>query len=92
MEITTLDVKNIGYISSVKLCNYLEQHGWVKKRQAEGISVWTYKKGKELFGIFVPLNENFVDYNNRIVEVLYTLEKAENRPFSKILESLHRVC
>lgn len=91
MEITQVTQNDNQYISPSKLCRYLESSGWVKKREAQGISVWVYNKQGKPFGILVPLNEEFADYNNRISEVISTLEEVEGREQSKILQSLQSV-
>lgn len=94
MKIQKLDetfITDIGYIPSIKICLYLVQNGWIKRKEVENVSVWTYKKGESVFGIFVPLREDYVDYQNRIIEVLDTLQTVEERSYIKILESLQDV-
>ncbi len=94
MEIQNLDeifTTDIGDIPYTKMCIYLEKAGWKKRKEVENVSVWTYKEGDSVFGIFVPLREDYVDYKNRIIEVLYTLQKVENRSYIKILESLQDI-
>lgn len=73
-----------------QLVIYLEKHGWNKKREAEDISVWTYKRQDKTFGMFVPLSDNFVDYRERILEVLDTLEEVEQRFKFEIIQDIEK--
>jgi hypothetical protein len=88
LEIKSYEISSIGYISPLKICNYLIKNGWQKKREIEDISVWVNKKENNLTGLFVPLRDDFVDYQNRVFDILYTLEEFENRPIPQIIESL----
>lgn len=88
LEIKSYEVSSIGYISPLKICNYLTKNGWEKKREVEGISVWVNRKENNVSGIFVPLHDDFVDYQNRVFDILYTLEEFESRPIPQIIESL----
>lgn len=78
----------VSEISPNCMVRYLEQHGWNKKNQVEDVSVWTCKNEGKTFGVILPLSDNFVDYETRILEVLDTLEEVERRPKIKIIESL----
>ncbi|BAZ10396.1 hypothetical protein NIES4071_22110 [Calothrix sp. NIES-4071] len=73
-------------ISPAQIENYLNEHGWRKKIVVEEVSVWIYKRQDRIFGLFLPLNINFVDYRNRVVEILDILQKAEKRSQEEILK------
>ncbi len=76
------------YISPKQMTMYLEKSGWNKKREAENISVWIYSKADKKVGIFVPLADDFVDYRERTLEVLDTLEQVERRLKYEIIQDI----
>ena len=75
-------------IPPAQIENYLNEHGWRKKTVVEEVSVWIYKRQDRMFGLFLPLNRDFVDYRNRVVEILYILQKVEERSSEEILKSI----
>ncbi|GAA6622663.1 hypothetical protein [Scytonema sp. NUACC26] len=76
------------YISPNQIVIYLEKSGWNKIKEAEGISAWIYSKEDKKMGIFVPLIDDFVDYRERILEVLDTLEEIERRSKYEIIQDI----
>lgn len=76
------------YISPKQMTMYLEQSGWNKKKEAEDISAWIYSKNDKKVGIFVPLTDDFVDYRERTLEVLDTLEQVERRSKYEIIQDI----
>lgn len=89
LELKEYEISKIGYISPFKICSYLQEQGWLKRKELNGISVWTNTKTDNLSGIFVPLRDDFVDYQSRVFEILYTLQEFEKRPIYQIIQSLH---
>jgi hypothetical protein len=67
------------HISPNQIVTYLDRSCWCKIKEAEGISAWVYNRGNKNMGIFIPLIDEFVDYRERILEVLDTLEEVERR-------------
>ncbi|GJD21585.1 hypothetical protein RIVM261_065410 [Rivularia sp. IAM M-261] len=54
----------------------------------EQVSVWTYKRQDKMFGLFLPLTRDFVDYRNRVVEILEILQQVEQRSQEDILKRI----
>jgi hypothetical protein len=63
----------------IKWLHLREKYGWNKIREAEDISVWIYDKHDRKFGMFVPLSDDFVDYRQRTIGVLETIQQVEDR-------------
>ncbi|MUG98370.1 hypothetical protein F7734_41125 [Scytonema sp. UIC 10036] len=82
---------NENYISPNKIVIYLEKSGWNKIKEAEGISAWVYNRENKKVGIFVPVMDDFVDYRERILEVLDTLEEIERRSKYEIIKDIVNV-
>jgi hypothetical protein len=80
--------KEIANISPNTIIQYLEKHGWHNWKEVEDVSVWIYNKQGRKFGLFLPLSLDFVDFQNRVLEILITLEEVEERPRGQILEAL----
>lgn len=68
-----------------------ETHGWNKIREAENISVWIYDRHYRKFGRFVPLANDFVDYRQRIIEVLETIQEVEDRSTFEICKDIQDI-
>ncbi|NET62064.1 MAG: hypothetical protein F6K47_39910 [Symploca sp. SIO2E6] len=84
-----LEREAISKISPVKLEKYLEDKGWTKTKVIGDIAaVWSYQKTDKTVGVLVPLDRDFADFDNRMMEVFIILEKVENRPRSAILATL----
>lgn len=79
---------NDKYISPNQIVTYLEKSGWNKIKEAEGISAWIYSRADKKIGFFVPLMDDFVDYRERILEVLDTLEGVERRSKFEIIQDI----
>ncbi len=82
---------NDKHISPNQIVMYLEKSGWKKIKEAEGISAWIYNRANKKVGIFVPLMDDFVDYRERILEVLDTLEEIERRSKYEIIQDIVNV-
>lgn len=67
---------------------YLEEYGWCQRKVVEQVSVWTYKRQDKMFGLFLPLTRDFVDYRNRIFEILEILQEVEQRSQEDILNTI----
>ncbi|MBW4508359.1 MAG: hypothetical protein KME64_17865 [Scytonematopsis contorta HA4267-MV1] len=80
--------KEIANISPKTIVQYLEKHGWHNWKEVEDVSVLIYNKQGKKFGLFLPLSLDFVDYKNRVSEILITLEEVEERPRWQILDAL----
>ncbi|NEP60395.1 MAG: hypothetical protein F6K31_25905 [Symploca sp. SIO2G7] len=89
MIASELEQEVISKISPAKLGKYLENKGWKKTKLIGNVaSIWSYPKKEKAVGIFVPLDRDFADFDNRMMEVFKILEKIENRPKSEILSAL----
>ncbi|WP_127086654.1 hypothetical protein [Dulcicalothrix desertica] len=73
------------------MVTYLEKHGWNKVREAEDISVWIYDKHDSKFGMFVPTSDDFVDYRQRTIEVLETIQQVEDRSTFEICKEIQDI-
>ncbi|RUS96623.1 hypothetical protein DSM106972_086460 [Dulcicalothrix desertica PCC 7102] len=82
---------NIDALSPYKVVTYLEKHGWNKVREAEDISVWIYDKHDSKFGMFVPTSDDFVDYRQRTIEVLETIQQVEDRSTFEICKEIQDI-
>ncbi|NEQ69241.1 MAG: hypothetical protein F6K21_27890 [Symploca sp. SIO2D2] len=84
-----LEREKIHTISTLKLENYLKNQGWKKTKLIGDIaSVWSYQKQDKAVGLLLPLDRDFADFDNRMMEVFSILEKIENRPKSEIVAAL----
>lgn len=75
-------------IPPAKIEKYLQEHGWRQRNVVEQVSVWIYKRHDRMFGLFLPLTKDFVDYRNRVVEILEILQKVEQRSQEDILKTI----
>jgi hypothetical protein len=91
MSITDYKYYNLDALSTYRVVSYLETHGWNKIREAENISVWVYKRHDRKFGIFVPLANDFVDYRQRTIEVLETIQEVEDRSIFDICKDIQDI-
>ncbi|NER20092.1 MAG: hypothetical protein F6J96_05045 [Symploca sp. SIO1C2] len=84
-----LERETINTISTLKLEKYLKTQGWKKTKLIGDIaSVWSCQKQDMTIRVLVPLDREFADFDNRMMEVFSTLEKVENRPKSEIVAAL----
>lgn len=81
-------LEKLECIPSEQIQKYLDEHGWRQRNVVEEVSVWTYKRHDRMFGLFLPLNPNFVDYRNRVVEILEILQLVEQRSQEDILKTI----
>jgi hypothetical protein len=82
--IITYNVK-LSDISTVKTEIYLSSHGWQKTGEIEGFaSTWRLQENE----LLLPLNKDYADFEARMFEVIYILQKIENRPTYQIIEDL----
>lgn len=85
--VSTFDI--INSISLQKIETYLSIKGWQKKKQIEKTaSIWIYTQDKIKQGIILPLDRDFVDFEDRLLEVFKILESIEKRPKIEIIDSL----
>lgn len=77
----------IKKISIEKLSAYLKENGWNElKTKKDFGSLWVWQEHK----IFLPLNPEFSDFHDKILEVFIFLEKIENRSYIEIIKPLQR--
>gem|GEM_PF-3322009 len=91
MSITDYEYYNLDALSPYRVVTYLEKHGWNKIREAEDISVWIYDRHDRKFGMFVPLADDFVDYKQRTIEVLETIQEVEDRSTFEICKDIQDI-
>ncbi|MGK7928304.1 MAG: hypothetical protein AB4290_24200 [Spirulina sp.] len=77
----------IKKISIEKLSAYLKEKGWNKRKEKKDFgALWEWQEHK----MFLPLNPEFSDYYDKLLEVCILLEKVENRSYLEIVKPLQR--
>ncbi|MGF1489863.1 MAG: hypothetical protein ACFBSE_22480 [Prochloraceae cyanobacterium] len=86
---SSLTLEIINSISLKKIQEYLSIKGWKKKKEISGTaSIWIRSIAGEKYGIILPLDREFIDFQDRLIEVFNILEEIEQRPKIEIIESL----
>lgn len=66
----------------------MRAHRWRQAERLDCGAFWIKKEGGAILGILLPLDATLRDFPNRIAKVLATLEQAEKRSQSDIVEDL----
>ncbi|MFY0562370.1 hypothetical protein ACN28E_00895 [Archangium lansingense] len=83
------DKESLRALRPLELAAYLRSRGWWEaERLGERASVWLVKRGREELELLLPLDPTLGDYLPRMAEVLSTLEAAEARPISELLDDV----
>lgn len=81
------DKESIKKISLEKLSVYLEEKGWNKVKEKKDFgALWEWQEYK----LFLPLNPEFSDFYDKLLEVCILLEKVEDRPYLEIVKPLQK--
>lgn len=87
IKTNNLDKTLLSNISTVKTDIYLSSQGWKKTGEIEGFaSTWLLQE-KDI-ELLLPLNKDYADFEARMFEVIYLLEKIEKRPSYEIIDVL----
>ncbi len=90
MKATIRDAETLRVLPPLGVASYLRSKGWY---QSDVIgrrgSVWSSRRpGLEGYEILLPLSRELGDYVTRMAEMIGTLEVAEGRPQTQILEDI----
>ncbi len=81
--------KAIPQLKFTELQAYLRNTGW-KRAEANRSDIGIFHKetNSQFFETLLPLNKDFADYNQRILEVLEAIAQVENRNVHQVLTDL----
>ncbi|WP_257457673.1 hypothetical protein [Archangium lipolyticum] len=83
------DTESLMALRPLELAAYLRSRGWHEaERLGERASIWLARRGGEELELLLPLDPTPGDYMSRLAEVVSTLEAAEARPRSEILDDI----
>ncbi|MCP4657691.1 MAG: hypothetical protein GY856_19975 [bacterium] len=86
MRVTIRDSQVLAALRPLDIAAYLRSRGWREKEHSTGrFAIWTLAKNGHELEAFLPLDDTFRDYRQRIVDLLRTLEQAEDRSQLEVL-------
>ena len=88
-----LDNEIFAALSPTKIERYLANTGWRESRRTPGeVSIWEKESsGDNKVRVWVPLNQEFGDYNESVSRLVKAVSAAENRSQLYLLEDLDTV-
>lgn len=85
----TYNLNKYRLIEPESVIRFLDNHGWSELNiKPEIVAMWGIERGDKTYKILLPLNPNFPDYPNRIIDALETVGAAESISELDLLESL----
>jgi hypothetical protein len=93
MIITIRDNNALASLNPLEIASYLKFNGWdeVREPRIEASRWYKTDKDEDTIEILLPYDKSIGDYNNRMVDLLTSLEYVENRPQNLIFNDLKNV-
>jgi len=88
MKVMIRDRDALLSIRPLDVVAYLRTHGWIEARDSPIKGIWLLRRDRKEFEILTPLDHRFVDYPNRVSDMLRTLEIVEGRSQLQILTDI----
>jgi len=88
MKVMIRDRDALMSIRPLDVVAYLRTHGWIEARDSLIKGIWLLRRDRKEFEILTPLDRRFVDYPNRVSDMLRTLEIVEGRSQLQILTDI----
>lgn len=81
-----IDSQALKFISPEKISLYLKTNGWIKIAEKSSLgSIWELKSNRKI-SLLLPLNKEYSDFHQRMLEVILILEEVEKRPKLEIIK------
>lgn len=85
----TFDLNKYRLIKPESAIEFLNAHGWNELKKQPGIvALWAIEKNDINHRILLPLNPDFPDYPNRMIDALETVGEVESIGQTDLLETL----
>jgi hypothetical protein len=88
--LSTPEIDLIDKITPGNSESYLKNKGWIHtKNMGCDATVWEYSlENGDLTAVLVPKKTEFIDYRNRIIDILSILRKVEDRSLESIAKDI----
>jgi len=92
MKVEILDDKVFASLDTNIIERYLRTHGWTTKEvSAEGFSIWESKLKKKFARVWLPIDKDFLDFNEGIGRLVKDVASFEDRSQLELFEDLNTV-